>query len=109
MLTEAYEAICAASGHAAVDTFDTAGLERDLQARYGVVDPDDLPFALETGEADGSSWLVVNCPGSGAEEIRDVLVPLALDRGLMAYDPQRLRLVTPAPRGGLPLDPRSRG
>ncbi len=89
MLADSYESICAASGHAAVDGFDTAGLQRALQDHYGVTDPDDLPFAVETGEAVGSSWLVVNAPFSGADEVRDVLVELALARGLMVYDPQR--------------------
>ena len=89
MLIDAYEAICAASAHSAVDNFDTAELERALQHHCEILDIDELPFAVETGEAAGSSWLVVNCPFSAADEIRDVLVTMALDRGLMVYDPQR--------------------
>src|SRR5688572_16219642 len=94
MLAEVYGAICnGQTAHPAMGTFDLPELERALKAEFGNYskEPDmfDCPIHCERGASDSGTWLIVQCQHSESEEVKSRVIPIALERGLLVYDPQR--------------------
>jgi len=94
MLAEVYAAICdGQTAHPAITTFDLAELEAALKAEFGdyTKEPDmfGCPIQCERGASDSGSWLIAHCEHSAAGDVSSRVIPIALDRGLLVYDPQR--------------------
>ena len=90
MLADVYQSICEGKDHPAMAPFDTAVVERDLISEFGDVNNDpDGPFLYGVDRGSVSPWLTINVGYSQVEAVTDKLARLAIQHGLMLYDPQR--------------------
>ena len=94
MLAEVYGVICDGQTiHPAIAPFDLSDLEAALRSEFGdyTKEPEmfDCPIHCDRGESESGTWLIVQCGHSDAAEVSSRVVPIALERGLMVYDPQR--------------------
>lgn len=94
MVVQVYEAICNGQSHPATAAFDVAEFESALISEFGNYqnEPDMFDCIIHSvgSASDGSNcWLIISCAHSNSAEVSSRLLPLALQRDLMVYDPQR--------------------
>jgi hypothetical protein len=94
MIVQVYEAICEDQPHPATGAFDVAEFESALISEFGNYkkEPDAFDCLIHSGGSacDGSNcWIIVCCAHPMAAEVESRLIPLALQRELMVYNPQR--------------------
>ena len=90
MLEETYFAICAGHDHPAMAPFDLPALERAIKAEFGDYTASvEGPIVCEASGTSAANWLIVSCAHSVSEVIFSRLAPIALEQGLLVYDPQR--------------------
>jgi hypothetical protein len=90
MLESCYEAITRGETHDAMDVFDAREIDDEIRKEFQV----DLggparAVGMELLESSSVAWLLVSCHAVLAPEVSSYIVPLALQRELMVYDPQR--------------------
>jgi len=96
MLAECYEAIMEDKDHTAMDFFDENLLLKDFEKEYGKLhaeyfgeDVDDCPFLFSQGKGEFGNWILFHLNWSKYQETTNKIVTIALQHGLMVYDPQR--------------------
>jgi hypothetical protein len=90
MLAEAFTAISEGDAHPAIAPFDLKELEQALEAAFGEYkkDPESM-ICCDARSSEAGSWMIVQCSFPDAKTVEAKLVPIALELGLLLYDPQR--------------------
>ena len=95
MLLECYAAIVEDNDHTAMDFFDEVLVFNRLEAEYGRRKPqyfgdeaDDCPFLYSTGRGEFGNWIYFNLNWSTHRETTEKILLIAIENGLMLYDPQ---------------------
>jgi hypothetical protein len=90
MLAEVYKAICDSTPHPAMAAVDMTAFVHDLDLKFHSPNENaDGPFLYEWTQNDALAYVVLNCNFSAISEVEPVVVALALEHGLLVYDPQR--------------------
>jgi hypothetical protein len=90
MLAEVYEAICESRPHPAMAAVDMTAFVDDLDLKFHKPNENvDGAFVYEFVQNHALAYVVLNCNFSATTEVEPVVVDLALEHGLLVYDPQR--------------------
>jgi hypothetical protein len=95
MLKTCYAAIIEEQDHPAMEAFDEEVLLSSFAEEFGVrqkdhfgVDTDACPFLYSVGRGSFGNWMVCNLNWSTHLEASKKIVQIALQQGLLVYDPQ---------------------
>lgn len=90
MLAAVYKATGQGNDHPAMAPFDIGEIDRALKDEFGDVNEDpDGPFLYTFDQGEISPWLSINVNHSQVAAVTDRIIAVALQHGLMVYDPQR--------------------